>query len=364
MDVQRLIAYSKRFLRDYRDYKTRWNYEDGCTLTGVRYLYDAAGDSLFRDYILSYLDRRIASNGAIPSYPSEGQQLDSFNAGKLLFFALDETGEERYRRALDFLMDELKRHPRCGNGSFWHKDIYPDQIWLDGLYMLEPLYAEYETRFGGEEHYSDILLQFQNARTFLCDEEKHLFYHAYDEAKQQPWADPETGHSPNFWSRAEGWFLMALTDTYEKLDPRVYEIRRYLSDLLDYSLDGILRYRSREDGLIYQVIDRADIPENYTETSGSAMCAYAVMKGCRLGMIQEEKYLAAGKELFEDLVRAKFSSDEKGVDHLYDTCEVAGLGPGDRRNGSVEYYLSEKRAVDEAKGVGPLMMALSEYTRL
>ena len=295
--------------------------------------------------------------------PVPGYSIDSINCGKVLFFALDETGDERYRRAADFHARRLEGHPRCACGNFWHKEIYPDQIWLDGLYMAQPFRAEYDARFGGGRDAADIAGQFKNVRKYLYVPEKGLYVHACDMARKQPWADPETGKSPNFWLRSMGWYLMALIDCLELMDRQLYEHWRALRDLFVEAIDGIARWRDPETGLYFQVIDRADVEGNYIETSGSAMVLYAMLKGVRLGLLDGEKYLRDARRAFETLTALKLRRGADGLWHLNDICKVAGLGPGEKRDGSVAYYLSEPRVADDAKGVGPWMMALAEYRR-
>ena len=360
---ERVDQYIRDYLDRYQAYQKYWNYEDGCLLMGVRRMYEVTGDPYFRDYILNYLDTRVLEDGSIPSYNTDHDNLDDLNCGKLLFFAIDETGEEKYRKALEYHMKRLHAHPRCKCGSFWHKDIYPNQIWLDGLYMAQPLYMEYETRFGGMEHYADILNQFENVHRFLYDEKSGLYYHGFDEARIQPWADPVTGCSSNFWSRAYGWWLIALVDTLEVMNIQIYEQYDRLRQLLRESVNSLLKYRSSEDGLIYQLINMEGLEGNYTESSGSVMAAAAIMKGARLGVLLKEKYLPIGREIFETICDKKLRAGDDGIVKLQDICHVAGLGPGEKRNGSVEYYLSEPISADDAKGVGPFLMAYAEYLR-
>ena len=357
-DVQKYVL---SFLDAYHPYKEYWNYEDGCVLIGCIDLYEATGEDVYRKFVLDYLSSRVEADGTIPTFEKKFN-IDSINSGKALFFAWQETGEERYRKAIEFHMDRLRQHPRCECGNFWHKAIYPEQIWLDGLYMAQPFYMAYETTFDGLANVADITKQFANVRRYLYDEEKQLSYHACDMAKQQPWANKETGCSKNFWLRSMGWYLMAMIDCIGILGPdKLYEHYRALVDLFRETLRGILRYQDKATGLFYQVIDHGEVPGNYLETSGSAMVAYAILKAVRLGVINEEKYAALGRKAFEHLVSDKLQPDENGNLHLTDICWVAGLGPGEKRDGSVAYYLSEPRVSDDSKGVGPFMMAYAEY---
>lgn len=354
-------AFLNDFLASYNPYKKYWNYEDGCVLKGCIDLYRATGDVQYKDFVMKYLEEHVMPDGGIPNYELRQYNIDSINSGKALFFALEETGDARYRTAIEFHMQRLREHPRCACGSFWHKQLYPNQIWLDGLYMAQPFYMQYEMQFGRMSNVSDIAQQFGNVRRWLYDEEKGLNYHAYDEAKVQFWADKETGLSKNFWLRSTGWYLMALIDCIDLCSEQLYEHYRAMVDIFRESMRGLLRWQDEETGLFYQVIDRADVTDNYLETSGSAMAAYALLKGVRLGVLDAEKYLPAAKRVFEALVSYKLVTGEDGRQHLQDICLMAGLGPKETRDGSVEYYLSEPRVCDDSKGVGPFMMAYAEY---
>lgn len=356
-----ITTYLKDYLGRYTPYKTYWNYEDGCVLIGCIDLYLACGDSTYRDFVLRYLETYVRPDGSIPNYESGKFNIDSINCGKTLFWALQETGDERYRKAIEFHMQRLRQHPRCQCGNFWHKQNYPNQIWLDGLYMAQPFYMAYEKLMDGYAHVQDITDQFRNVRRYLYDEQTGLSCHAWDESRVQPWCNRDTGCSPNFWLRAMGWYLMALIDCIALSREELFEHYKTLVDLFRESIRGLMRWQDKDSGLFYQVINRGDVQDNYLETSGSAMAAYALLKGVRLGVLNEEKYLPEGLRVFESLVERKLRTDADGQAHLGDICAVAGLGPGEKRDGSVAYYLSEPRVDDDSKGVGPFMMAWSEY---
>ena len=359
------LAFIDQYLARYQSHNPAlWNYEDGCVLTGCRQLYQATGEEKYLRFVLDYLDARVAADGTIPTFDTGNYNIDAINCGKALFLAWDATGEEKYRKALDFHARRLAGHPRCVCGSFWHKEIYPWQVWLDGLYMAQPFAMEYETRFGGRAEYGDILRQFRNARTYLYDPAKGLSYHGWDESRQQPWSNPDTGCSPNFWSRAMGWYLMALIDAVEACDPAIYEVYRALCDQFREAVRGILPYQDAATGMIYQVIDRPDVPGNYLEASGSAMLACAILKGVRLKVLLADKYLPHGLLPYETLTRDYLRTDAAGQCHLEGICSVAGLGPGNKRDGSVAYYLSEKVVADDPKGVGAYMMATAQKIML
>jgi unsaturated rhamnogalacturonyl hydrolase len=355
-----ILKYFDDYLANYKNYQTYFNYEDGCILMACREMYSATKNALYKDFILRYLEKIISPDGEIKNYEVGKYNIDSTNSGKLLFFAYDETGDERYRKAIEFIMNELRHHPRTKSGNFWHKKLYPEQVWLDGLYMAQPFYAEYETRYDEKRRYDDIVSQFRFVREQMFDEKEKLCYHAIDTAKTQFWCDKNTGLSPNFWLRAEGWLLMALADCIEIMSPEIFEMYKYLCDILKEAIDGILPYS--RDNMFYQLPAKPDLTGNYTETSGSSMVACAIMKGVRLGVLSEEKYKKIGRNIFESITDKKLQKTGEKYS-LCDIVEVGGLGGAAMRDGSDAYYLSEKRVSDDSKGVGPYIMAFAEYLR-
>ena len=354
----------EQFFRDYlvkfaQDDKPLWNYEAGVTLLGAQWLYEVTGDEFYKDRIFEFMDRHILPDGTIRYLDPNELNLDKINSGKILFFQYDQTGDARYKKAMDTLMDMLRRHPRTSTGNFWHKTIYPNQIWLDGLYMGLPYYLEYDVRFDGGKKAEDVLSQIENVRRLMYSDKDHLYYHAYDEKKVMIWADKQTGLSHNFWLRSIGWHLMALIDLYEISSKQE---KRY-AELFKEALDGVMEYQDPESKLFYQLIALPEVEGNYRETSGTAMIAYSLLKGVRMGVLPADPYRAKGEEILKALEEQKLVCVD-GEWHLKDICEVAGLGPKDERDGSVEYYLSEPIVCDEVKGVGASMMAYAEHLKL
>lgn len=340
-----------------------WNYEDGCILAGLQAMYEATGDSLYLEIVRDFLDRYICDDGTIRWYEKKEYNLDKIPPGRALFFLYAQTGEEKYRLAIQQVMNQILEQPRTESGSFWHKKIYPYQIWLDGLYMASPFYLLYEKYFHRESDYEDILLQFTNARRFLFDESRQLYYHAYDEKKCQFWADPSTGLSPNFWSRAMGWYAMALADCYEMMPIDRQEQKAELKKLWKEMLDGVLQYQDRGSGLFYQLTALAGIEGNYLETSGSAMIGYSLLKGCRIAGFGDE-YKQRALQIILGLETRKFRFSD-GCLHIDGICAGAGLGPIDRpeRDGSIGYYLGEAVVSDEQKGIASIMLLYSEWLK-
>lgn len=340
-----------------------WNYKDDLCVVGAADLMEATGEESWSRPILASASRLMRPDGSVVNWHPGESNLDKVSFGKSLRILWKLTGEARYAKAAADAYEMLRRHPRTETGNFWHKDIYPHQVWLDGLYMAMPFYAQYAAE-NGEAVWDDILDQFRSAHTLLWDDALGLYRHACDCSREAEWADAQTGQSPAVWLRAEGWFLMALADTYEILRDKTSRAGE-LCVLLKNALDGLLPYQVPDTKMLLQVVNRRDLANNYSETSGSAMVAYALMKGARMGMLPAA-YGAQGSEML-DGIRATYLREEAGALHLYGICASAGLGPGPDhrtdRTGTPEYYLSEKQMVDNQHGAAACMMAVSEQLR-
>ena len=338
-----------------------WNYIDGCMMTALLAMSDITGEGQYFDFAESFIDDFVAEDGSIRSYEPETFNLDDINEGRVLFSLLEKTGKEKYRKAARLLRRQLEQQPRTYEGNFWHKAIYPNQVWLDCIYMAQPFYALYEKHLGNGD-YRDILSQIETVRRRMFDEEKQLYYHGYDASRSAFWADPKTGCSKNFWLRSIGWFAVALADLLEILPAG--EPREKLSAIFAELMEGVARYADEETGLYWQVVDQGGRAGNYLETSGSSMLAYAMLKGVRLGALGKE-YAAKGQKTFRGIVE-KYLSFTDGDLNLGGICLVAGLGPetNRRRDGSYEYYISEPVVANDAKGVAPFLLCYTEIKRL
>ena len=361
-NIEKTRQFMEQYLKNYRNYKEYWNYEDGCVLKAARDFFETTGEEKYITFILNYLKGCISEEGKITNYEEGKYNIDSVNAGKCLYAAYEFTKEDKYRGAIEKIMNQVRNQPRTQSGNFFHKKIYPNQIWLDGLYMAQPFYTEYETKFDNKEKYDDIVSQFKNVQKLMLNREKGLCYHGYDESKSIFWADSETGCSKNFWLRSMGWYLMAIIDVIDAMDCDIYEQYHAMADIFREMIHGILRYQDEESGLFFDVIDQPDVEGNYLETSGSAMVAYAVLKGCNMGILLKEKYESAGIRIMEGLME-RMLTERDGELHLGGIVAVSGLGPESnlRRDGSVEYYLSEPVVEDDPKGVGCFFMAFNQY---
>ena len=344
--------------------KAGWNYIDGCMILALLETYNTTGEKKYLDFADAFIDHRVQEDGTIAGYSVEEYNIDNVNAGKTLFQLYDITGKEKYRKAIDLIYSQIKGQPRTEVGNFCHKKIYPNNVWMDGLYMGQPFYMEYETRFNDRKHYADIFSQFANVVKYMRDEETGLYYHGYDASKSIFWCDKETGLSKNFWLRAIGWYSMALLDTLSKTEPEGFEAEyENLKKVFKELIDSLLKYQD-ESGMWYQLPALLGKEPNYLETSGSAILAFSILRGVRLGFLPES-YRAYGVKAF-DGIRNKYMKTEDGRLHLGGICLVAGLGPAnnERRDGSFAYYMSEPVVEDDAKGVGPFLLAYTEIRRL
>lgn len=338
-----------------------WNYIDGCMLTALLEMADILQDRRYADFVERFVDSFIAQDGTIRTYEASKQTLDDINEGRVLFPLYAMTGKEKYRLAAEKLRQALEKQPRTHEGSYWHKAIYPNQVWLDGIYMAQVFSALYEKHFG-QGDYSDVIAQLRIVRQRMFDEGKHLYYHGYDASRAAFWANKDTGLSQSFWLRAMGWFAIALADLAEILPPG--EAQAEVAALLKEMLSGVLPYADEQTGMYWQVADQPCREGNYLETSGSSMLAYAMLKGARLGILPKA-YAAQGKKTFDGIVSRYLTFQENGM-NLGGICLVAGLGPESdrRRDGTYQYYISEPVVSNDAKGVAPLVLAYTEVLRL
>ena len=339
----------------------KWNYIDGCMITAVLALYEMTGEERYFNFAKDFVDAYVQEDGEIRTYDMKEHNLDNINAARNLFVLYEKTGDEKYKKAIGKVRSQLDSMPRTKEGNFWHKQIYPWQVWLDGMYMAQPFYMQYETVFNGMEKCYDSIHMFENVVRIMKDPKTGLYYHGYDESREMYWADPKTGLSRNFWLRAIGWFAMALVDTASVISETLYYEYRFLQKTLQDLVDALIPFQD-ESGMFWQVVDHPGVPGNYLETSGTALIACAILKGVRLGYLPE-KYAEVGIKAFNGIEEKYLTVEEDGKLSLGGICLVAGLGGKTHRDGSLEYYFSEPVVKNEAKGIAPFLLAYTEILR-
>lgn len=357
------LTLMKRHPESYRidDSKTpKWDYVHGLVLHAIEELNKKNPDPRYADYVKSYVDVLVQNDGTIKTYELDKYNIDLIVPGRLLFDIYTTTKEEKYLKALQLLRKQLTEQPRTASGGFWHKQIYPNQMWLDGLYMGEPFYAQYTVTFEEGKSLDDVAKQFELIQLHATDPKTGLLYHGWDESKQMPWANKENGTSPNFWSRALGWYAMALVDAldyFPKNHPKQKELVKYLNTVSV----ALAKYQDKS-GLWYQVTDKGGSEGNYLEASGSSMFAYAFAKGANKGYLPS-KYKNLANKAFDGLTKQLIKVDADGGITLTQACQVAGLGGNPYRDGSYTYYVNEKKKNNDPKATGPFILAAIELNR-
>ena len=347
---------------DGRQGTLKWNYTTGLELKAFLDVYDTCGDPEIFEYVNTWYDAIIDSAGVIPNYKRSNYTVDHICPGRTLFRLYELTGKEKYRRVMDTLYVQIQEQPRTPEGGFWHKKIYPQQMWLDGLYMAQPFYAEYTGRFVPDSlkarNYEDIVHQFSLIYDHTFDPATGLLRHAWDSSHSMFWCNPETGQSDHAWGRAMGWYAMALVDVIPLMPEG--EGHDVLVNLLNRVFGALPLFADPASGMWYQVLDRPGAKGNYLEATASTMFAYALLKGTRLGLLENITREDA-RRTFEGVLKTFVRTDEEGLVNLDSCCEVAGLGGKQMRRGDYDYYINEPVVSNDPKGIGPLVWAALEY---
>lgn len=331
----------------------------GVILKGFEGLWLNTGDVTYYNYIQKQMDFFVKDDGTIRTYKQDEFNIDNVNNGKLLLLLYRVTLKEKYLKAAKLLREQLRSHPRTKEGGFWHKKIYPNQMWLDGLYMGQPFYAEYAMLAHEDSAFDDIANQFAWMEQHARDPKTGLLYHAWDESKQMKWADPVSGHSPLFWSRAMGWYATALVDALDYF-PENHPKRKLLIDILNRLVSAIEKQKDNVTGLWKDILayNGAGKEKNYFEASASCQFVYAIAKGVRKGYLSAGK-ISLAKKGYEGISK-QFIKVENGQTNLHGTVKVSGLGGNPYRDGSFTYYMSEPVIVNDPKGIGAFLLASNE----
>ncbi|MBQ9955949.1 MAG: glycoside hydrolase family 88 protein [Ruminococcus sp.] len=341
----------------------KWNYIDNCIIRSVLMMYDLSRDVRLLDYAVRFIDCYVEDNGDIPSINPLDYNLDNINGAKNLTALYKLTGNEKYRLAVDKLYtQQICSQPRLDCGNFYHKAIYPMQIWLDGSYMALPFLAEYAVQTKDNALLDDVKNQLENIIRLMKDSNTGLYYHGYEQSRITCWSDKTTGLSQEFWLRAMGWYASALADICEITQDYAPELSELCAESLCSLINAVSQYITHE-GMLCQLPAKPDLKDNYPETSGTLLFAYASLKAYRLG-VGGENIKNTGIKLFSAVVDNYITFNTDNLPVLSNTCLVAGLGGSQNRDGSAEYYLSEPVVKNEAKGIAPLIMAYTELMRI
>ncbi len=318
-------------------------------------------DKKYSDYMQAYVDYFVQDDGTIKGYKISDHNIDRIRPGLNILTLYERTGEQKYKIAADTLLEQAKTQPRTNAGGFWHKKVYPYQMWLDGLYMASPFLANYARIFDQPQWFDEVTFQLKLVHEKTVDPATGLQYHAWDESKEQRWSNPETGQSKHFWSRGTGWYMMALVDVLEVL-PENHKDRNDILQILNGLSEALLKVQDEETGLWYQVLDMGGREGNYLEASGSAMFIYTFAKGAKNGFL-DSKYLNIANSAFDSMVKTMVIIGDDGLPTLTNTCGACGLGGNPYREGDYNYYITEKRVNNDSKGVAPFILASIELNK-
>ena len=336
----------------------RWSYDQGVILKGIEGVWKLYNDPKYFNYIQQSMDHYVQEDGKIKDYKRDEFNIDHLNNGKVVMFLYNYSWKPKYKKAVDLMRSQLAEHPRTTEGSFWHKKIYPSQVWLDGLYMGQPFYAEYAKLNHDDTAFNDIARQFILIERHTRDPKTGLLYHGWDESKTQQWANKRTGTSPHFWARALGWYGVALVDVLDYF-PANHPGRDSITGILNRFAKAITKVQDARSGLWYDIVDLPDKPKNYKEASASAMLVYTLAKAVRNGYIPES-YLQNAKKGYAGIIKEFIEVDAAGQTNLKGTVTVSGLGGKPYRDGSFDYYMSEKVKTNDPKGIGAFIIASVE----
>ena len=326
--------------------KGRFHYHQGVFLSGVEHVYRLTGDERYIEYVRDWVNSVIDADGNITTW--DPMQLDDIQPGILLYPLYRKYGDERYVKALHTLCPTVYRFPRCAGGGFWHKGTCADQMWLDGLYMGGPICAEYGKMFGKPEYFDLVAEQILLMDKYTRDEKTGLMYHAWDSLRKMPWADPETGRSPEFWGRAMGWVGVAVLDDLEFF-PEDHPARKEMTRVAFDLVKALLPWQTA-DGRWCQVVNKPDEAGNWPENSCSCLYAAAIYKGVRTGVFPKE-----WKEFADRGYRGVIGSlsVENGDLMIGNVC--IGTGVGD-----YQHYIHRPTSVNDLHGVGAFLLMAAE----
>jgi unsaturated rhamnogalacturonyl hydrolase len=318
-------------------------------------------DPKYSKYLDNWVNYFVHPDGSVTDYRMNEYNLDRVFPGRDIITVYKRNPDPKYKIALDNFIEQLKTHPKTNSGGYWHKSIYPNQMWLDGIFMASTYMAEYANAFNAPQWYDVATSQTKMIYDKTLDPSTGLLMHAWDESRTQKWCDPVTGQSHYPWSRAMGWYTMAILDILDYL-PQNHPDRKELIKILQSTCDALLKVRDQKSGIWYQVLNQSGREGNYLEGSGSAMYTYVFAKGARLGYL-DKKYRKIARSSFNDILKELITVDNSGLVTMHNICGGCGLGGNPYRDGTYEYYVNEKRFDNDTKGVAPFILAAIELNR-
>ena len=340
--------------------KPKWDYKMGLVLSAFEKLYKKTNEKVYLNYIKGYADEMIDADGNIKKYDIKEYNIDCANPAKLLFNLYDVTKDKRYLKVLQQIRTQLESQPRTASGGFWHKQIYPNQMWVDGLYMAEPFYTEYTVKYENGKALDDVAKQFELVQNHLVDKKTGLVYHAWDESKEIAWANPETRTSPTIWGRGIGWYMMALVETLDYY-PKTNKNYKILVSYLNQMAKRVDKNKSAS-GLWYQVADKPEMTGNYLESSSSGMIIYALAKGADKGYLTSG-YKKMAQKSFDAYVKEFVKKDDKGQVIISNVSSNVGLGGKPFRDGTNQYYINSKTKDNSSPALAAFLLSAIELNK-
>ena len=343
----------------YVDRNPKWAYDVAFLGMAIDRL--GKTDVKYSKYMENWVNHFVRPDGSVTDYRLKEYNLDRIFPGRNVLTVYKRNPDPKYKIALDNFIEQLKSHPKTNSGGYWHKNIYPWQMWLDGIFMASTYMAQYAKEFNVPEWFDVATTQTKMIYEKTLDPQTGLLMHAWDESRTQKWCDPATGQSHYPWSRATGWYILAIEDILEYL-PENHPDRAALITILQKTCDALQKVRDPKTGLWFQVLNQGGKEGNYLEGSGSAMYTYAFARGAHKGYL-DKKYLTIANSAFDGIIKELITVDEKGFITIHNICGGCGLGGNPYRDGSYEYYVNEKRIDNDTKGVAPFIMAALELDR-
>ena len=318
-------------------------------------------DPKYSDYMEDWVNYFVNENGSVKDYNPDEYNLDRIYPANNILTLYKRKENPVYKVALDRFVKQMETHPKTNSGGYWHKKIYPWQMWLDGIFMASPYLVRYAKEFNFPKWFDIVTFQVKLIYSKTVDEKTGLMVHAWDESHLQKWCDPATGKSHWPWSRSMGWYTMAIEDILDYL-PQNHPDRDSLIIILQKTCDALLKVSDPQTGLYYQVLDQGKRAGNYLEGSGSAMFTFVFAKGAHKGYL-DKKYLEIANKDFDNILKEFIRVDKNGLVSMTNICAVGGLGGNPYRDGSYEYYINEKRQDNDPKGAAPFILAAIELGR-